>query len=125
MFVGGGPDNSNSENCLPRVFQQSFRPPPRRFLCHPTAPPPFQQPVLRQEAAWGNLRAGQYFLGKDDSWATHYLTRSVELFRDWGAQALARHWEEKYAGFIDPSRRMTQLDSQQRTNGRFRLHARW
>ena len=66
---------------------------------------------LRQEAALGNLRAGQYFLGKDDSWATHYLTRSVELFRDWGAHALARHWEEKYAGYIDPSRRMTVASS--------------
>ena len=36
-----GPDNSNSKNSLPRVFQRSFRPPPLRFLCHPSAPPSF------------------------------------------------------------------------------------
>ena len=41
------PDNSNSKNRLPRVFPLSFRPPPRCFLCHPSAAPSFLRHSIR------------------------------------------------------------------------------
>ena len=58
---------------------------------------------IRQDAALANLRAGLYFKGKDDCWASHYLTRSLELFRDWGADGLAEHWENMFSGLLDES----------------------
>ena len=52
-----GPDNSNSKNSLPRVFQRSFRPPPHCFLPHLLAPPSF-------------LRYNNRFCGKKLHWET-------------------------------------------------------
>ena len=58
---------------------------------------------LRQDAALGNLRAGQYFMGVDTNWATHYLSRSVELFEDWGAHGVVKYMQARYLGLIDTS----------------------
>ena len=58
---------------------------------------------VRQDAALGNLRAGLYFRDKDSNWASHYLSRAVELFRDWGADGVAEHWANKYSDSVDES----------------------
>ena len=53
------------------------------------------------DQALGNELAGQYFLKrKDVSWAETYLTRSYELFSQWGAVAKVRQMEQKYGDIL-------------------------
>ena len=58
---------------------------------------------FRQDAALGNQLCGEYFLYRqlDQSWAPHYLSRSIELFRDWGAIGVADSIQRKFEEEID------------------------
>jgi predicted ATPase len=52
--------------------------------------------------AVGNELAGVYFLEQrnDRTWASTYLTRSWELFDQWGAKPKTQHMEEKYKDLV-------------------------
>ena len=58
---------------------------------------------FRQDAALGNQLAGEYLLygAADYNWAPHYLARSIQLYRDWGARGLADEMESKYEQEVD------------------------
>ena len=53
----------------------------------------------------GNELAGEYFWKQlnDADWASTYLTRSYELFVQWGALGKSRHMQETYGKLIDAS----------------------
>eukprot|EP00540_Astrosyne_radiata_P018002 CAMPEP_0116863038 /NCGR_PEP_ID=MMETSP0418-20121206/23984_1 /TAXON_ID=1158023 /ORGANISM="Astrosyne radiata, Strain 13vi08-1A" /LENGTH=344 /DNA_ID=CAMNT_0004497983 /DNA_START=8 /DNA_END=1044 /DNA_ORIENTATION=+ len=61
---------------------------------------------FRQDAAMGNLLAGIYFSAQNQDdpetsyWARHYISRSVQLFKDWGAHGVSSHWEQTYPDLI-------------------------
>ena len=58
---------------------------------------------VRQDAALGNLRVGQYCIGTDTGWATHHLTRASNLFREWGAEGVALHLRKEYKSLVEES----------------------
>ena len=60
---------------------------------------------FRQDAAVANLHSGLYCLNvRDDKYrASDYISRSVELFEDWGAVGVAQHMVECYSHDVDLS----------------------
>ena len=56
---------------------------------------------LVNDAALANERVGSYFLDIMDShWASHYLTRALELFDAWGASAKVHQLEKTYGNLV-------------------------
>ena len=52
---------------------------------------------FRQDAALGNQLAGRFCQRHDPSWASPYLSRCIELYRDWGAKGVARSLQQRCA----------------------------
>jgi hypothetical protein len=52
--------------------------------------------------ALGNERAGVYFLEQgDNAWASTYLSRARQLFREWGAMAKVKQMDLKYRDLFE------------------------
>jgi hypothetical protein len=52
--------------------------------------------------ALGNERAGVYFLEQgDNAWASTYLSRARQLFREWGAMAKVKQMDLKYKDLFE------------------------
>jgi hypothetical protein len=68
--------------------------------------------------ALGNERAGVYFLEQgDNAWASTYLSRARQLFREWGAMAKVDQMDLKYRHLFESEsapRSSRSLKAQQR-----------
>ena len=60
--------------------------------------------VLSMQAL-ANERAGVFFIGVDQMWASTYLTRAHELHYQWGASGKSRHMQGEYGSLLQPSKR--------------------
>ena len=60
---------------------------------------------FRQDAALGSELAGEFFLAAGDFfWSKNYFTRSLELYKDWGARAKVDQLRERRGMYIDESK---------------------